>query len=221
MNPDSIPFNLLVVGPTNSGKSRFVVEQLWGPFLGKFDYIVLIFPTFADNKTFHRVGEKDPRMFAVVCKQHEVDTWLRLVRFVYEGTNTLIVLDDCAASKDVKRAHGRAGRSRFIGAPHQHQRLGADPQVHQHHGFFSGKRRGGRSFLPACGENNDSHFRGLRRRHFPRGEQRLDRAVAKKKKKKKKKKEKKKTPSLFFRCVPVHCKVAHWGVSRQVPTHSV
>ena len=67
MNSNNIPFNLLVVGATNSGKSSFVVEQLYGPFRGKFDYIVLICPTFVHNETFQCIGEKDPRMFRVVC----------------------------------------------------------------------------------------------------------------------------------------------------------
>ena len=31
---------------------------------------------------------------------------MRLVRFVFEGTNTLIILDDCAASKHVKGCTG-------------------------------------------------------------------------------------------------------------------
>ena len=68
MNPDNIPFDVLVVGPTNSSKSSFVVNQLYGPFRGKFDYIVLICPTFAHNKTFLRIGEKDPRIFVTICK---------------------------------------------------------------------------------------------------------------------------------------------------------
>ena len=106
MDPSKIPFNALIVWPTNSGKSSFVVDQLNGPFRFKFDYIVLICPTFAHNKTYHRIGEKDPRMFVITCEQHEVDFFLKIVRFVFEGTNTLIILDDCAASKDVK---GRTG----------------------------------------------------------------------------------------------------------------
>jgi len=59
MDPNKIPFNSLIVGPANSGKSRFVVDQIYGPFRGNFDYIVLICPTFAHNKTYHRIGE-DP-----------------------------------------------------------------------------------------------------------------------------------------------------------------
>ena len=102
MDPQKIPFNALIVGPTNSGKTQFLVNQLCGPFRGKFDYIVLVFPTFAHNKTLHRFGENDPRMFVIVCEQHEVEICLKIVSYFFEGTNTLIVLDDCAASKDVK-----------------------------------------------------------------------------------------------------------------------
>ena len=107
MDPRKIPFNALIVGPTNSGKSKYVVDQIYGPFRGKFDYIVLICPTFAHNKTYHRIGENDPRMFVIICKQHEVEIWLKVVTWLFEGTNTLIILDDCAASKNVK---GRTGQ---------------------------------------------------------------------------------------------------------------
>ena len=72
------------------------MDQLYGPFHDKFDYIVLICPTFANNKTFRRLGENEPRVFVVICEQHEMETWLMVARFLFEGTNTLIVLDDCA-----------------------------------------------------------------------------------------------------------------------------
>ena len=107
MDPSNIPFHTLIVGPTNSGKTRFVVDQIYGPFRGKFDYIVIICPTFAHNKTYHRIGENDPRMFVIICEQHEVENFLKVVSWLFEGTNTLIILDDCAASKDVK---GRTGQ---------------------------------------------------------------------------------------------------------------
>ena len=83
-----------------------MVDQLYGPYRRKFDNIVLICPTFEHNKTYHRIGENDPSMFVIACEQHEVEMWLKIVRFVFEGTNTLIILDDCAASKNVK---GRTG----------------------------------------------------------------------------------------------------------------
>ena len=106
MDLSKIPFNAFIVGPTNSGKSRSVVDQLYGLFRGKFDYIVLICPTFTHNKTYHRLSEHDPRVDVIVCEQHYVKKWLKLVRWLSEGTNTLIILDDRAASKDVKGGTG-------------------------------------------------------------------------------------------------------------------
>ena len=82
------------------------MDQIYGTFRFKFDYIVLICPTFAHNKTYYRISENDPRMNVIICEQHEVEMWLKLVRWLFVGTNTLIILDDCAASKDVK---GRTG----------------------------------------------------------------------------------------------------------------
>jgi len=106
MDPQNIPFNALIVGPTNSGKTQCFKNQLFGPFCGKFDHIVLICPTFALNRTLSRFAERDPRMKVIICEQHQVENWLEVASFHHEGDNTLIVLDDCAASKDVKGQMG-------------------------------------------------------------------------------------------------------------------
>ena len=83
MDPDNIPFNELIVGPTNSGKTQFLVNQLIVPFNGKFDYIVLIFPTFAYNRTLYRVGERDQRLYVLICEQHQVEIWLKAGQFCF------------------------------------------------------------------------------------------------------------------------------------------
>ena len=54
----------------------------------------------------YRFAERDPCLDVIICEQHHVETWLKLASFAFEGTNTLIVLDDCAASKDVKGQTG-------------------------------------------------------------------------------------------------------------------
>ena len=94
MDPRKLPFNALIVGPTNSGKAQYLLTQLRGPFRGKFDNIVLLCPTFVNNTTYEGFVDRDP--------QHEIEAWLRLASYFFMGTNTLFVLDDCAASKDVK-----------------------------------------------------------------------------------------------------------------------
>ena len=102
MDPKKLPFNALLVRPTNSGKTQYLVNQLRGPFRGKFDHIVLFCPTFVKKKTYHRFVDKDPRIFVVACMQHEIESWLKLASNFFEKTNTPFVLDDCAVSKDVK-----------------------------------------------------------------------------------------------------------------------
>ena len=93
MDPKKLPFNALIVGPTNSGKTQYLLNQLRGPFRGKFDCIVLFCPTFVKNATYDRFVNNDSRIF-VVCLQHEIESWLKLASYFFEKTNTLFVLDD-------------------------------------------------------------------------------------------------------------------------------
>ena len=59
-------------------------------------------PHLRAQQALHHFGKNDPRMFVIVCAQHEAKILLNVVRIFLEGTNTLIILDNCAASKDVK-----------------------------------------------------------------------------------------------------------------------
>ena len=114
MDPGNIPFNALIMEPTNSGKTQFLMNQLCSPFCGRSDYIVLICPTFAYNKTLHCFAERP----VVVCHhQHEVELWLKEASLYFEGTNTLIVLDDCVVSKDAKGRTGELVKLGFTACP--------------------------------------------------------------------------------------------------------
>lgn len=101
MDPKKLPFNTLIVGPMNSGKSNFVVDRVYDAFRGKFDYIMLICLTFENIKTYHRIGKNDPRMFDNM-QAAQGGNVVEAREMSFEGTNTLIILNDCAASKDVK-----------------------------------------------------------------------------------------------------------------------
>ena len=131
MDPIKLPFNALIVGPTNSGKTQYLLNQLRGSFRRKFDYIVLFCPTFVKNTTDDFV-DNDPRIFVIVCQQHEIEDWLKLASYFFEKTNTLFVLDDCAPSKRRERPHEPAGQSWFQRTPRRHQLVGLDPADNQH-----------------------------------------------------------------------------------------
>ena len=103
MNPDNIPFNALIVGVTNCGKTSHLVKLLSHEFLQKFDYIFLVCPTFIHNKTYDGFAENDRDFFVIIPEQDQINDFLKIISFAFEGTNTLIILDDCAASKDVKK----------------------------------------------------------------------------------------------------------------------
>ena len=102
MDPRKIPFNALIVGPTNSGKTQYILNQPRSPFRGKYNYTVLIWPTFVFNKTYDYFVGNEPRIYVINWQQHEVEAYLIIASFFFEKTNTLIILDDCAASKGVK-----------------------------------------------------------------------------------------------------------------------
>ena len=61
--------------------------------------------------------DRDPNIFVIVCLQHEIEDWLRVASYFFSGTNTLFILDDCAASKDVK---GRTGQLVNLGFSARH-----------------------------------------------------------------------------------------------------
>ena len=122
MDPKKLPFNAIILGPTNSKKTQYLLNQLRGPFRGTFDYIVLFCTTFVKNATYDRFVDKDPRIFVVVCMQHEIESWLKLASYFFEKTNTLFVLDDWAASKDVK---GCTSQLVNLGFSARHDGIGA------------------------------------------------------------------------------------------------
>ena len=97
---------MIITGPTNCGKTKYLIEQLRGPFRKVFEYIVLICPTYAKNRTYHGFARGDKRFFVLspdASNSDEIDSLLTDVSLLFSGTNTLLILDDCAVSKDLKQ----------------------------------------------------------------------------------------------------------------------
>ena len=102
---DKIPFNMIITEPTNCGKTKYLIEQLRGPFRKVFEYIVLICPTYAKNRTYRGFAQGDKRFLILspdASNSDEIDSLLTDVSLLFSGTNTLLILDDCAVSKDLK-----------------------------------------------------------------------------------------------------------------------
>ena len=97
------PFNMIIVGFTSCGKTYYLLRLLETEYKNHFENIFLLCPTFVHNKTYREWKYvEDPDFVVVPCDQDEVECYLKKETSYAEGTNSLIVLDDCASSQAVK-----------------------------------------------------------------------------------------------------------------------
>ena len=97
------PFNMMIVGMTGCGKTHYLLDMLEKDYFGHFDYIFLICSTYFWNHTYQNWTYKDSaKFYPLPCDQDSVDDFLTYIVDNVKGTNSLIVLDDCAATQTVK-----------------------------------------------------------------------------------------------------------------------
>ena len=97
------PFNMIISGMTACGKTHYLLNMLEKDYKGHFEYIFLICPTYHWNKTYQNWKYKDDnRFFPIPCDQDEVDVFLKYITANFSGTDSLIILDDCASSNSIK-----------------------------------------------------------------------------------------------------------------------
>ena len=117
---DKISFHCIIVGPTNCGKTQYLVEKLRGPFKSVFDFTFLICPTYVYNKTYHGFAKGDKRFIIATPKadsEDEINQMLDHSSTLFAGTNTLIILDNCAMSKEMKKRSNKLTELAFSGRP--------------------------------------------------------------------------------------------------------
>ena len=108
------PFNMIIVGMTGCGKTYYLLDLLETDYKGHFDYIFLICPTYMYNKTYQEWKHKDDKkFFPIHCDQDAVESFLKYITDKFSGTNSLIILDDCAASQSDKNRTSEMVRLAF------------------------------------------------------------------------------------------------------------
>ena len=89
---------------TGCEKTFYLLNMLEHEYKGHFDHIFPICPTFEYNTTYQEWKFKnDPPVFAIPCDQDDVDIYLQRFTDFAKRTNSLIILDDCSSSQDVKK----------------------------------------------------------------------------------------------------------------------
>ena len=97
------PFNMIIVGKTACGKTKYLLDMLEEDHMGRFGFVFLICPTFENNSTYRKWKyESDEDFIVIPCDQDHVEHWLKYIVKTFKGTNSLIILDDCASGKSVK-----------------------------------------------------------------------------------------------------------------------
>ena len=101
---------------TACGKTHYLLEMLEKEYKNHFDYIFIVCPTLEDNKTYQNWKYlEDPDVFELPCDHDKVEEILKDIKNFAKNTNSLIILDDCAASKDVKNRTSELVKLGFTG----------------------------------------------------------------------------------------------------------
>ena len=102
---------MTICGATGTGKTRYLIDLLEKEFMGHFNTIWLICPTFLKNETWPNWKYvQDEDFVPIACDLDDIELALTLVvraseeRGSYkDGNRNLLILNDCASSLEVKR----------------------------------------------------------------------------------------------------------------------
>ena len=117
-----LPCHVIISGPTNCGKTH-LVDKLRSPFKQAFEYIILICPTYINNKTYRGFANNDKRCFVASpdpSNSDELNQILTDCEILFSERETLIILDDCTSSHEVKQRSNKFKSLAFSG---RHQGL--------------------------------------------------------------------------------------------------
>ena len=106
---------MIIVGMTACGKTHYLLSMLEKEYKNHYDYIFIVCPTLEDNKTYQQWKYlTNPDVYELPVAHGNVENILRDITHA-KNTNSPIILDDCAASKDVKNRTSELVKLGFSG----------------------------------------------------------------------------------------------------------
>ena len=120
------PFHMTIVGKTGTGKTCYLLDLLEREYKSYFNFVYLICPTYHQNATWlDWKYADDPDFIVLPCDIKTIEPVIEKVLEASKergefrrGNRNLLILDDCASSRDVKKQDGALVASAF-GSRHE------------------------------------------------------------------------------------------------------
>ena len=122
MNLSKFPHSVMFVGCISCGKSEFLLQLLETEYKNHFEFIVILCPTIAENKTY--LSRKwildDKNVFIVYKVEGKLNEWIRLFKNMSKGHQTLFIIDDCSAECEINKKRDALSELAFNGRHRNH-----------------------------------------------------------------------------------------------------
>lgn len=84
-------------------KTHYLLSMLENEYMKHFETTIVLCPTFGWNRAYQEWKYKNDADFITMpCDQDDIELLLKYVVGIFKGTNSLIILDDCASSHEIK-----------------------------------------------------------------------------------------------------------------------
>lgn len=106
----------LIIGQTGSGKSVFVLDLLETVYFKFFERIIIFCTTLKHNKSYkERKWVWDDENICLVDPSDKLNECLEYFYKLCEGTQTLCIIDDCSAEREIVKKRKTLSKLAFSG----------------------------------------------------------------------------------------------------------